>query len=221
MLLEGQALSQRVPRAWMDVQWAKQAMEAIGPDASVIKWQDQRNAQVCVEDLHRILVGNRPSDIPPMLQEGVAGALAPSEGGYAAGNNVIVFLSLHKSIRALALTKEFLVKHGDPPLLISVDTDFFHHVVSLSSQGNATEAAGSAQLIKSLGRYLSFSVLRSEHYLEFLVDTWGRKVYIWDGIEPAPGAFTLPLNSSAKQVADEVLPQLSPYAIFRGISAFL
>ena len=214
MLLQGEALAQPVPRAWMDEQWAKEAMETIGPDASVIKWQDQPNAQVCVEDLHRILVGNRPSDIPPMLQEGVPGAPAPTEGGYAAGDNVIVFFSLHTSIRAQALNMEFLVKHGDPPLLISVDTDFFHLVVSLSSQCNAAEAAGSAHLIKSLGRYLSFSVLRSEHYLELLVDTWGRKVYIWDGIEPSPGAATLPLNASAQQVADEVLPQLFPYSFF-------
>jgi len=81
MLLEGEGLSEAVAHPWMDVRWVAQANGTIGPNASVVKWQEQPHAQVCVEDVHRILVGRRPSDIPLMLQEGVGGAPVLTEGG--------------------------------------------------------------------------------------------------------------------------------------------
>ena len=67
MLLEGEGRSEEEGHPWMAVQWTEQAIEIIGPNASVVKWQEQPHTQVCVEDVHRILVGRRPSNILQMM----------------------------------------------------------------------------------------------------------------------------------------------------------
>ena len=61
MLLAGEGLSEAVAHPWMDVRWVAQANGTIGPNASVVKWQEQLHVQVCVEDFHGILIGRRPS----------------------------------------------------------------------------------------------------------------------------------------------------------------
>ena len=72
---------------------------AVSPERGTpeVKWQEQPHAHVSVEDVHRILVGRRPSDILQMFQEGVAGAPVP-KGGHATGSNLIWLFPLHPSV---------------------------------------------------------------------------------------------------------------------------
>ena len=174
---------------WISDRWVARAMERFGEDAGVIVWPQFPPGAVILEDIPRLLDGERP------------------------GDNIMQFWSCHIRVRgavtqgdvATAQPDLFVVEEADRPLLRCFNTDFFREVVvpgEEASSGRGRHAAKMAEA-RSAGRYLSFSILGTEHCVECLVDLWAKFVFVMDGVEAGAGGFA-GMSTSTKADAEKV-----------------
>lgn len=175
---------------WIGDRWVARAMERFGADAGVIVWPQFPPGAVILEDIPRLLEGQRP------------------------GDNIMNFFSCHPRVRgaisqggegATAQPDFFVVDEADRPLVRCFGTDFFREVVGPGEEASGGRGRFAAKVAeaRSAGRYLSFSILDTEHCVECLVDLWGKLVFVMDGLEAGAGGHA-GMSSSTRANAEKV-----------------